>query len=52
MKIPQILYIAINAIGFGIKLEESRDNPNMKMLPTVLACAIEFGLLWWGGFFS
>lgn len=54
MNLPQIIYVAINLAGFGIILarhgEPREDNYNAGS--AFVALLIEFGLLWWGGFFN
>lgn len=54
MNLPQILYIGLNMIGFGVHLakhgQPREDKYNAGT--AFVSLMIEIGLLWWGGFFN
>ncbi|MGI5959003.1 MAG: hypothetical protein ACOX60_06280 [Massiliimalia sp.] len=54
MSLPAIIWILINMIGLGVALAQHGKLKIGKynVFSTIIAAAIEFGLLWWGGFFG
>lgn len=54
MHIPQIIFIVISCIGLGVEAQRHGQprTGNYNVNIVVLATIIQFGLLYWGGFFS
>ncbi len=54
MNAPQIIYLALNAIGLGVALAkhgQPRDE-NYNFFMSSIAAGIQIALLAWGGFFG
>jgi hypothetical protein len=54
LQAPQIIYIIITALGTGISLAQhgKPKKGNESAWATIIAQALSFALLYWGGFFS
>ena len=54
MGVPQILYIALLALGVGVSLARHGQpkTGNESVWITLIGVSIQVGLLLWGGFFN
>jgi hypothetical protein len=54
MGIPEILMIVLWGIGLGVALTQHGEpkTGSYNFFVTLVATALEFGLMWWGGFFA
>ena len=52
--LPQLLWIALMALALGVALAKNGqpETGTHRLHVTVLAVAIQAGLLYWGGFFN
>lgn len=51
---PQILMLGLMILGLGISLAQHGEPRTGKhnLMHSIIGCAIQFGLMYWGGFFS
>lgn len=53
MSVPAVIYIALTCIVFGINITEYvRDNKKSQIIGLIIAQAIIYSILIWGGFFN
>lgn len=48
----QILYLVIQALGFGISLATHEETRTQNAIVSLVATIINLALLYWGGFFD
>lgn len=54
-EIPQIIYTTLTVIGMGVAIGrygEPKRRDTYDLVDVIVAPAIVFSLLWWGGFYS
>ncbi len=50
---PELIWLILVLVGLGIEIERHGDpkTGHYDAFTSLIAAAIGFGLLWWGGFF-